>query len=120
MSHRLNALAEQIRQMISFAVSFEMRDPKLEGITITRVKLSPDFQFADVLFTLLDEDEKRRITAERALTGAAGAFKKKLAKNLDIRRIPNLRFHFDQDVADERRIGEVLDTLNITDKDDEA
>jgi len=119
MPKRADIYAEQIRQIISEAVLFEMRDPALEGITITRVRVSPDLQYADIRFTPQD-DVRDPADVARALQHAAGAFRRKLAKSIQMRRTPQLRFHFDEDVAAERRIGEILDNLAIPREDDDT
>ena len=112
MSNRSSVLAEQIRQVISEAIYFEMRDPNLEGITVTRVRVSPDLQFADVRFTPQDDVRDPEALAV-ALNRASGAFKRHLAKKVRMRRIPDLRFHYDEDVSAERRISDLLDDLEI-------
>ena len=112
MSNRSDVLAEQIRQVISEAVLFEMRDPSLEGITITRVRVSSDLQFADVRFTPQDDIRDPQAVG-KALGRAGGAFRRLLSKKIRMRRVPQLRFHFDTDVAAERRIGDILNDMNI-------
>jgi len=109
---RLSVLNEQYRQILSSALLFEMRDPELKDITITRVKLTPDFQFADVRFTLYD-DEKSPEKTLRALERARGMLKRILSGQINLRRAPELRFHYDEDIAAERRIGEILENLDI-------
>ena len=121
MSNRSDVLAEQIRQVISEAILFEMRDPDLEGITITRVRVSPDLQFADVRFTPQD-DIRDPLAVAKSLGRAGGAFRRLLTKKIRMRRVPELRFHYDTDVASERRISGLLNEMNIppADQDDDA
>lgn len=112
MSDRSSTLAEQIRRIVSEALYLELRDPNLEGITITRVRVSQDLQFADIRFTIQD-DMRTPETVTRSLDRASGALKRALTKSLRLRRIPSLRFHHDEDVSAERRIGAILETLHI-------
>ncbi len=115
MSHRVEVLAEQFRQVIGEALLFEMRDPSLDSVTITRVKVSPDLQFVDIRFTSGGDEEEAR-QAEQALNGAAGAFKRIITRKIKLRRVPNLRFHIDDDMVAEERIGRILKNLNIPDE----
>ena len=118
MSRRNEVLGEQIRQILSTAICFEMRDPALEGVTVTRVRVSPDLQVADVRFTWPEEDgdiEPVLIALDRA----TGALKRIIAAQVRLKRVPNLRFHPDMDVAAERRIGQILDTLDIPPAEDD-
>ena len=102
MSHRNAVVAEQIRQVLSQAMYFEMGDPSLEGITITHVKVSPDLQFADIRFTIA-EDGRDPDNAVLALNRAKGALKRIMARKIRMRRVPELRFHFDEQTEAERR-----------------
>ena len=110
MSNRLHNLAEQVRQVISYAINFEMGDPGFVGVTITRVKLSPDLQFADVLFTELDDGIDPEVPM-RSFQRAKGALKRHVAQRVQMRRVPELRFHYDDDVKAERRINQILECL---------
>jgi len=112
MSHRSRVLAEQFRQILSEAVYFDMRDPSIEGLTITRVKVSPDLQFADVRFTIA-EDGRDPGNAVMALNRAKGALKRIIASKVSLRKVPDLRFHLDEDVDSERRISDILRELDI-------
>ncbi len=112
MSNRTLVLAEQIRQILSSALCFKMRDPQLEGVTFTRAKVSSDLQFADILFTYPEEDKKLEAVSH-ALNRAKGAFKRIIAQKIKLRRVPDLRFHPDDDLSAERRIGAILAQLEI-------
>ncbi len=118
MPNRADALAEQIRQILSQAILFDMRDPALEGITITRVRVSRDLAVADVRFTPQDDIRDPALVAS-SLQKASGAFRSLLAKRLELRRTPQLRFHFDEDVVAERRISDLLDNLIPREDDDD-
>ncbi len=112
MSNRATVLSEQIRQVISETILLQMRDPNLEGITITRVKVSPDLQFADIRFSAQDDVRDAELLT-RSLNKAGGAFRRALAKRVRMRRIPALRFHLDDDIIAERRIEDLLENLHI-------
>lgn len=111
MSHRMEQLEEDVRQVLASALMFEMRDPGLDGVTLTRVKLSPDLSYADVRYTLMAGSQGKQ-KAQSALERAAGALKREISSRIKMRRMPNLRFHFDEMVEEERRIGEILNDLN--------
>ena len=112
MAHRTGVIGEQLRQILSSAICFEMRDPDLEGIVFTRVRVSPDLQYADVLFSYAEE-EKKLVAVLKALNRARGALKRAISRQVKLRRVPDLRFHVDEDMNAERRIGEILDQLHI-------
>lgn len=112
MSNRAAVVAEQVRQILSNTLLFEMRDSDLEGITITRVKVSPDLGYADIRFTYPFEEKDLDIVMA-AFKRAAGIFRKKISRELKLRKTPELRFHVDEDIDAERRIGDILEKLDI-------
>ena len=106
MSIRKERLADQIRDLL--ATSFlggRMNDPRLEGVTITAVKLSPDMQVASVYYRVY-EDVKRDDSL--SALGRASGFLKRSLKTLDIRRIPDLRFFYDESLERAARIETLL------------
>ena len=115
-SNRPIVLAEQIRRIVSEALYFQLRDPNLDGVTITRVKASPDLQYADVFFSLSGENPNPG-KATRALQQARGPLKRQLAKNISLKRVPELRFHHDEALAAEQRISDILSKIEIPEPD---
>ncbi len=111
MNMRLEHICEQIREVLSTALAFEMRDPAFEGVTITRVRVSPDYQYADVRFSTYDEKDRSRV--EAGFARAKGALRSLVAKRVLMKSVPQLRFHYDDDVAAERRIGRILEELHV-------
>jgi ribosome-binding factor A len=119
-SNRSVVLAEQFRQIISEALLFEMRDPNLRELTVTQVSVSADLQFVDLRFTT-GTDETRDDQALAALNRAKGALKRVISRKVKLKRVPDLRFHIDDAVRAEARINQILENLDIPEKDpDEA
>ena len=114
-SKRANVLAEQIRQILSTALIYEMRDGDLEGVVITEVNVSADLGYADIKIQAPDtpEHDQSGKRALAALKRATGAFKRMINGQIRLRKIPHLRFHIDEGFKAERRIQELLDGLDI-------
>ena len=99
MSLRQDRVADQIRDTLALLFSGEeISDPRLSGITITAVKVTPDLQLASVYFRVLDDNEENRKNADRGFGSCTGFLRKKLAGVLDLRRVPMLRFFFDESI----------------------
>jgi ribosome-binding factor A len=107
MSIRQERMADEIRDIVaSCFAGGQMQDPRLQQVTITAVKISPDLQIASVYFrTMPGEDIE---TAKKGLERAAGFFRAKLAQALDVRRVPVLRFFYDESVEHGSRIEDLL------------
>jgi ribosome-binding factor A len=96
-------LAEQLRKM---------RDPRLELVSINGLDLSGDMRVAKVYWTILGSTEQAAIDkASQALSGSEGFFRKRIAENLDLRCVPELRFLYDKTAAVGGRIDELLGQL---------
>jgi ribosome-binding factor A len=103
-------MGDEIRDIIAGCLTGgQMNDPRLQFVTITGVKLSPDLQLASVHFRVVDE--KTQSDTRKALDKAAGVFRSKLAKALDVRRVPELRFFFDTSVERGASVDAMLDLI---------
>ncbi len=107
----VNQIADQIKKVISFALYYELRDPAFRDMTITRVKVSRDLQFADIRFTSIDTVNDIDVIEDK-LNRAGGAFRSILGKKLKLRRTPKLRFHYDMDILAEQKIQAVLNRIH--------
>ena len=88
-----------------------MHDPGIGFITLTRVKVSPDLQIARVYYTTLGDDAARTQTA-KALERATGFFRRHIGEALRLRRVPELQFQFDESVAHQDRVEQILRDLH--------
>ncbi len=102
--HRVSDL---IQRELSVLIQRELKDPRIGMLTINEVKVSRDLAFADVYFTLLGE--KDRDVAVETLQGASGFLRSELAKLLNTRKTPMLRFHYDDTVENGQRITRAID-----------
>jgi ribosome-binding factor A len=116
MGLRKERMGDEIRDIIAACLTGgQMNDPRLQFVTITGVKLSPDLQLASVQFRIMDEAAQE--DTRKALDKASGIFRTKLAKALDIRRVPELRFYFDTSVERGASVDAMLDLINKERKD---
>ena len=110
--HRPDRVGDQIRQEISELLSRgAVHDPGIGFITLTRVKMSPDLQLARVFYTMMGDDAARRETS-KALARATPFFRRHLGGRLRLRRVPELEFRFDESVANQDRIEQILRDLH--------
>lgn len=110
--HRPNRVGDQIRQELSdLLVRGTVHDPGIGFITLTRVKMSPDLQLARVYYTTLGDEKARRETA-RALGRATAFFRRHIGNRVNLRRVPELDFRFDESIASQDRIEQILRDLH--------
>jgi ribosome-binding factor A len=109
--HRPDRVGDQIREALSELLSRgAVHDPGIGFITLTRVKVSPDLQQARVYYTTMGDPKARRET-EKALQRATPFFRRQVGSRLQLRRVPELEFRFDESVAHQDRIEQILRDL---------
>jgi ribosome-binding factor A len=111
---RPERVADQIRGELGWLLAREVHDPGLGFVTLTRVQVSPDLQLARVFFTALGDEAVRR-TSARALERAAPFLRRQIGSRLRLRRTPELRFVYDESVAGQDRIEQILNELHAQD-----
>jgi ribosome-binding factor A len=104
---RPDRVGEEIRHEIGRLLGRDVHDPAIGFVTVTRVKVSPDLQLARVFYTQLG-DERARLETQRALERATPFLRRHVGARLRLRRVPELRFQFDQSVEHQDRIEKIL------------
>lgn len=104
---RAERIADQIKDQVSQLLSFEVKDPAVGLLTVTHVKMTSDMGLAHVYYTLVGDDVERRKTA-RALDRATPFVRRRLAEDMNMRRAPEVRFHYDEDLERRERVETLL------------
>lgn len=107
LSHRVERVAEQIREEISQILATEVADPGVGLVTVTRVKVTADLSLARVYWTIMGDTAQRKETT-KALTRATPFVRRLLSQRLTLRRSPEVQFLFDQSVAAQDRVEQIL------------
>ncbi len=98
MAHRIERVNNLIRQEISQLLQRQVKDPRLGSfVAVTEVSTSPDLRYAKVFVSCMGSEEEKQEML-KGLVAATGFFRNKLAKNLRLRRIPELSFHWDDSI----------------------
>jgi len=112
MGLRQQRLADEIRDILATTfMGGQLSDPRLGGVSITHVKVSSDLQVATVYYRLFEGGPKPA-DAQKGLESASGYLRKQLAVALDIRRVPTLRYFYDESVERGARIEQLLSRLD--------
>jgi ribosome-binding factor A len=114
MGERMRRVNEAVREVLSEAVG-ELKDPRIGFVTVTGVETSPDLRQARVFVSVLGSERKR----ERTLAGLAaahGVLQAKIARELRMKRTPQLAFEYDPSVERGVRLTHLIDELAPTDE----
>jgi len=96
-AHRLARVAEVVREVASETVLFEVRDPRVKNVTVTRTEVSGDLQHAKVYVSLMGSPREQELCMH-GLQHAAGFVQSKLADRLKTRFTPVIKFVLDEGV----------------------
>ena len=109
-SQRPTRVGEQIREDLTELLAREVHDPGIGFLTITRVQVTSDLQSARVYYTTLG-DAAARTQTSRALERATPFLRRQLGRRLRLKRIPEIQFHFDENVERLDRVERILQEL---------
>ncbi len=107
MSRRVERVAEALQAAVAELVQRDIKDPRVGMVTITRASVSPDLRQARVYFSRLGTEDERRKSLE-GLRSAAGFVRSQVAKRLQLRVAPQIRFELDENIEYAAHMAEVL------------
>jgi ribosome-binding factor A len=106
-SHRLARVSEAIREVVAETVLFELRDPRVKKVTVTRAEVSGDLQHAKVYVSIMGTQSEQKL-ALHGLKHASGFLQAKVADRLQTRYTPILAFEIDEGVKKSLEITRLL------------
>ena len=109
---RQQRTADQIQLILSEVIARQLRDPRLQDLTVTQVKIDRELQYADVYVHALGDDSRRREVIA-GLDKATGYLRRELASRMRLRTVPYLHFHWDPSLAHAEAVYQILDGLDI-------
>jgi|TARA_B100001540_G_C15554101_1_gene527320 ribosome-binding factor A len=112
-SNRSDKVADLLKKEISLIITNEIKDIRLQNINITAVKVSDDIGIATVFYTVIGESihkEESKID-EIILEKFSGMVRSNLAKKIKIRRVPKIKFRFDESIEYSENIEKLLKNL---------
>lgn len=104
---RQERIADLVQRELSDIVQRRVKDPRLDGVTITGTRVSADYQYAEVYFYRLGGNPEQLQEAKEGLESANGFIRRELGSRLTIRHTPALRFHLDESID----YGDHIETL---------
>lgn len=116
--NRAERVGDLVRTELSALIARDVRDPGVRFVTITHVRMTRDLQQARVFYTALVEPERQGAVA-RALHRATPYLRRQLGERLRLRHVPELTFTYDETVARQNRVAQVLGELDAERSDDD-
>jgi ribosome-binding factor A len=104
-------VAERVREELSRLLARKVRDPRAEGVIVSRVEMTDDLGLARVYFRLLEPSEAKIQDAKKGLEKAKGLLRAELTKTVKLRTAPDLRFFYDEGVDAQTRIEQLFEEV---------
>ena len=106
---RTERLSEQIKRDLALLIQRGLKDPRLGMVTVNFCDVSRDLSYAEVNVTVLvpDDSEEKIVRSLTILNEAAPFLRMELGRGLSVRKIPHLRFHYDDPLKRGARINEL-------------
>jgi len=109
-SRRLLKAAEAIRGVVSMAILTELRDPRVQNVTVVGVEVTPDMREAKVLVSVMGSEAQQR-TVLKGLQNSVGFLQSKIADRIETRYIPRLSFVIDDGVKKSVAVQQILEQI---------
>ena len=112
-TRRTARVAAAVRQVASSVILFELRDPRVQGVTVLRTEVAEDLRTAKVFVSVMGDETEQRL-AMHGLNSARGFIQSKIADELQMRLTPVLSFVLDQGIKKSVEVSRTLRELEGT------
>lgn len=106
-NYRVGRVSQEIQKEVTDILRKRVRDPRVEGVTVTGVDVTGDLQQATVFYSTLSDDQEAVKETQAGLDKATGLVRKELGSRLTLYKTPELKFSRDESIA----YGNKIDTL---------
>lgn len=106
-AHRLARVREVIREVASETILFEMKDPRVKGVTVTRADVTADLQHAKIYVSIMGTASEQALCLQ-GLRHAAGYIQSKIGDRLQTRYTPAVRFEIDKGVKNSIEVSRLI------------
>jgi len=114
-SHRIERVAEAIRETVASTVLFNLADPRVKGVTVLRAEVSNDLRRAVVLVSVMGTESEKTL-AMHGLKHACGFIQARVAARLQTRHTPVLTFKLDETAAKSVEMSRLIDQALAADR----
>ena len=113
---RTDRIGELMQRELSKLIKREIKDPRVGILTISQVRVTRDLAHANVYVSMLAKSEDEILEAIAVLNKVAGFLRFNLAKIVNLRKMPELHFIFDESVTHGPRLSGLIDDALEKDK----
>lgn len=109
---------QEVQRELSSLLQREVKDPRIAPMTsISAVEVTPDLKNAKVYVSVFGSEEAKEATM-KGIKSAAPFLRSQLAKNLNLRNTPELRFLADDSIAYGVRMTGLIESMQTSEKEE--
>ncbi|HEM5173412.1 TPA: 30S ribosome-binding factor RbfA [Streptococcus suis] len=112
---RTDRVGMEIKREVNEILQKKVRDPRVQGVTITDIQMVGDLSMAKVYYTIMSNLASDNQKAQTGLEKATGTIKRELGRKLTLYKIPDLVFEKDQSIEYGNKIDQMLRALDQKD-----
>lgn len=114
---RINRISEEVRRVVSELLFNGLKDPRINRMaTVTSVEVTRDLSFANIYISVLGDEVEKENTI-LGLESAKGFIRKEIGSRIDLRHVPEPKFHIDESIENAMYMNELIEKVK---KQDEA
>ncbi len=107
---RSERVADAIFRLVADLLRTELSDPRLLGISLTRISLTKDLRTARICFHTPNESQRSEVI--KGLGSAKGFIKRRISEEIELKFMPEIEFFYDEGVNTKERIEDLLGSIN--------
>ena len=104
----------EVKRVLAEVIRAEIKDPRISPLTsVVSVEVAPDLKTCKAWISVYGDEEAQKATIE-GLKSAEGFIRKELARRINLRNTPEIRFIVDQSIAYGVKMSKLIDEVNRT------
>lgn len=110
--HRIKRVEEEVQHAVSSIVLFELTDPDIRHVTVTRVMVTKDMSLARIYYDIgnrVGPDQKKKV--HEALRKSQGFVRRRLAEKMNFKKMPQIEFFYDETLEETTRVEDLFSKL---------
>lgn len=111
-NYRVGKVSQEIQREVNDIMRKRVRDPRVQDVNITDVRVTGDLQEATIYYSILSDKEEDRENTKLGLEKAKGLIRRELGQRLSIYKTPEIFFERDASIEYGNRIDKLLNELN--------
>ena len=113
---RIKRVEELVKEQVALIIQRDVKDPRLDFVTLTAVTVSKDLRYASIYVTIHNESKDHIDSVLEGLQKAAGFIRRELGQRIMLRYLPELHFFYDNTLKTSSRIDEILHQIHDENK----